>query len=198
MKKLILLFTFFSIFTFGQFTEKTKGTYQINLYSVEEKGIEKILESNIFSNEIFDITWKYNFTDFSFVLINKSNDNLKINWNNISLIDQFGENLKIFHSGIKFIDREKEQVETTIYKNSKISDIIAPIKNVYYQTGNYGGWKQSQILKVKAQTFGVYQFYDSQVDNSTIRIAFPLIINNVSNEYIFTFKVKFLEKTNKN
>ena len=194
MKSLILIFTFFSVFAFSQFTEKTKGIYQINLVSVEENGKEINVENNTFNSELFDITWKYNFTDFSFVLNNKSDYNIKINWNEISLIDQFGENNKIFHSGIKYIDREKEQAETMVYKKSKITDLIAPIKNVYYEAGKYGGWKQNQILKVKSQTFGAYQFYNSLVDNSLIRIAMPLIINEKQKDFIYTFKIEFQEK----
>lgn len=196
MKNLILIFMIISGSVFGQFTEKSKGYYTLNLFSVEENGVAKQVNNQKYNSEAegFSITWSHDLNQVYFVLENNSNNNIRINWNNISLIDQFGENNKIFHSGIKYIDREKEQAETMVYKNSKLSDLIIPINNVYYRSGKYGGWIERPIIKAKQKGFSSYFNYDKEIDGKEIRIAMPLIINEKQKDFIYTFKIEFQEK----
>ncbi|RTL56075.1 MAG: hypothetical protein EKK37_16470 [Sphingobacteriales bacterium] len=90
--------------------------------------------------------------DVNFTLKNLTNDPMKINWDEASLII-YGQSKRVMHNGVKFIDRSSPQAPTVIPGNSSIDDLVLPTDNVYYREGYYstyfsrpGGWEKHDLF----------------------------------------------------
>jgi hypothetical protein len=101
------------------------------------------------------------------------------------------------HAGVKYVDRNSSQPATSIPKDAKISDLLMPTDNVYYVSGQYGGWRERNLLP---------SFYKSQeqLDQEAgsfvgmkMKIMMPIIIENVQNDYTFEFNVDRLRPSKK-
>lgn len=63
------------------------------------------------------------------------------------IISTFGQVGRVMHSGVKYIDRNNSQPASVILKGATLSDIILPTDNVYYISGQYGGWREGNTQK---------------------------------------------------
>ena len=63
---------------------------------------------------------------FTMSLNNKTDNPIKIDWNQVSYVDISGMSHRIIHSGVKYIGRENPQSPTIIPPTAKIADIVFP------------------------------------------------------------------------
>ncbi len=174
--------------------------YSVSLYKVEspenakqQYGDTKIVNFNeenltkfTYEDDFIKITWYTEKRQFDFFLLNKSNHSLKIPWDEMAYVDINGHSGRVMHSGVKYIDRNNSQPASVVPKGSSISDVLVPTDNIYYVSGEYGGWRTSPLLpKYNSQE----ELDASGVVGKNMKIVFPIIIENVTNEYIFEFRV---------
>ena len=105
---------------------------------------------------------------------NKSDNSIKIIWDEAVYIDEDNTSRKVFHSGVKYEDGEKAQPLTVIAKKTKINDLVAPVDNIYYASG---GWGIRSLFSVQKSA------------GKTVKILLPIQIQETINEYIFSFKI---------
>ena len=106
--------------------------------SFNEEGVSKYH----YEDDYIDIVWYVGLKQFNFTLKDKSGHTLKINWDDVSYVDVKGQVGRVMHSGVKYVDRNSSQPATTVPKGASISDILLPTDNVYYVSGQYGGWRE--------------------------------------------------------
>ncbi len=199
MKKNLLLSLLFinTIFCYAQVKDKREGSYSLQLISVETpKGITPgKLDSltSTYEDSILKITWQYAVTQIGFDLTNKTNETLKLIWDDAAFISTKNESGRVFHKGIKYTDRENPQSPTSIYKSTTLSDLVAPTSYVYYVSGQYGGWRSSPIIPVVAGAFSKKVEYKPELLGKTIRVVLPLKLEDKTLEYMFVFKTVFWE-----
>lgn len=176
--------------------------YDISLSSVEspidaskqygETKVTQHTEDGItkysYEDDYIATTWYVGHTEFNFTLKNKTNHSLKINWDDISYVDIYGNVGRVMHSGVKYTDRNSSQPSTTIPKNAKISDILLPTDNVYFLSGQYGGWSEKPLIPNNFST------QNEGTDNTSkyignLTIMMPIIIEGIQNDYTFVFSV---------
>ena len=104
---------------------------------------------------------------------NKSDNSIKIIWDEAVYIDEDNSSLRVIHSGVKYVDGEKAQPLTVIAKKTKINDLVTPVDNIYYS----GGWGKRPLFSVQKSA------------GKTVKILLPIQIQETINEYIFSFKV---------
>lgn len=134
-----------------------------------------------YKDNIIDITIVGNEESFSFVLKNKSDNSIKIVWDEAVFIDYDGATSKIMHLGTKYSQRDAHQPASVIISGAKIEDIAMPTKNVRYSELS-NEWVRDSM-------------YPSQrgVENhGQLRLMLPIQIKNVINEYVFVFDIKWL------
>lgn len=186
------------------FKEDLSGHYKSLLKAIEKPDNPKIRygKTQIIENtsENDSIT-KYTYIDsvlsiiifgdgkgFSFELKNISLNSIKVVWNDAAFIDVDGNTSKIMHKGTKYSQREGDQPATTIIKDAKISDVVYPIDNVYYD--DLLGWG------VKSMYHKIDWIVENQPDpqnyEGTVKLMLPIQIKNVVNEYIFVFDIKYV------
>ena len=126
-----------------------------------DKGIAKYsYEDNIVKISMVPLT-----TEIGFSLQNKSQNSIKIIWDEALYISEEGISCKIMHSGVKYIDKDGKQTPTVVAKGTIINDVIVP-------TDTQKDWDN----------------YTQRYVGKAIRVLLPLQIEGVANEYtLYTF-----------
>lgn len=165
------------------------GSYDVKL--VEEpypKSIEGNMKGYNYKDDILDITWYIGEDRFYFVLRNVSPYTIKINWDDISFVDLSGKAVKVVHSGIDKNNLNILQPPITIPQGANLVDELIPIKpsyNIAEQSYEYRlvPCKYKTTKTFNAETGAKYYA------GKELSIMMPVVIENVQNDYTFTFKV---------
>lgn len=152
----------------------------------QQYGESKILSLNnneiteyTYEDDLVAFTWYVSKTQFNFKLKNKTNHSIKVPWDDIVFINPGGISMRVIHSGIKFVDRNSEQSPSVVAKNSVLKDILVPSDYIHYVDdggSGLGGWKTHDV------------FHNYEYVGAKVSIVFPVIIEDVTNEYIFHFQ----------
>ena len=211
MKKVnlfLLAFTAFMLTSCGAFKNYI-ASYSVGLSSVESPadakqqfGETKVVTFNEegvskyrYEDDYINIVWYVGLKQFNFTLNNKSGHSLKVNWDDISFVDTKGQVGRVMHSGVKYSERNNSQPATTVPKGASISDILLPTENVYFVSGQYGGWRENYLLPCVYQTPEAFNAGASSLVGKTMTIMMPIMIENVQNDYTFTFNIDKLLNT---
>lgn len=148
-----------------------------------------------YEDDYINIVWHVGSKQFYFDLLNKSGHTLKINWDDISFVDVNGKTGRVMHSGVKYIERNNSQPSTTVPKGATLSDILLPTDNVYYTSGT---WNERYLIPCVYKNNAAKQAGAPLYVGKTMTIMMPIIIENIQNDYTFTFSIdKLLDDTKK-
>lgn len=164
---------------------------ETKVVTFDEEGVSKYR----YEDDYINIVWYVDSKQFNFTLNNKSGHSLKINWDDISFVDTKGQVGRVMHSGVKYSERNNSQPATTVPKGASISDILLPTENVYFVSGQYGGWRENYLLPCVYQTPEAFNAGASSLVGKTMTIMMPIMIENVQNDYTFTFNIDKLLNT---
>ena len=159
---------------------------------IKEGTIDTIL--SIYEDSIIKIDWGYASTQIGFDLTNKSDQTLKIIWDDAAFISQSNESSRIFHVGIKYTDRENPQPPTSVYKKTTLSDLIAPTSYTRYVSGQYGGWRSDPLIPIPSNVWSSKIEYIESLLGKTMRVILPIKIDDKVIEYAFSFRTEFIAK----
>lgn len=166
--------------------ENAKEQYgESKIVSLQEDGKSKIS----YEDDLIQIVWLPLSTKFSFNLKNKTDHSIKIIWDEAVYVNENGSSGRVMHSGVKYVDRTNPQPPTVVVKNATIDDIIVPTDNIYYISGQYGGWRTNPLFPNKAATQDELNNLSQNYINKTVSVLLPLQIEDTVNEYLFKFKV---------
>ncbi len=182
-----------------------RAYYDVGLIEVErpvqakerygEQKITKTAEAGIdkyyFEDEMVKILWVPTSHQVSFALTNKTDHSIKIIWDEAAFVGVNGISSRVMHSGVKYIDRSNPQPPTVVVRKGTISDLIVPTDNIYYNT--YSGWETAPLFPVSATKEEELRLSAQSYVGKTIQVLLPLKIEDVVNEYIFTFKINGFE-----
>lgn len=164
---------------------------ETKVVSFNEEGVSKYR----YEDDYIDIVWFVGSKQFNFTLKNKSSHTLKINWDDISYVDTKGQVGRVMHAGVKYTDRNNSQPATTVPKGASISDILLPTENVYFVSGQYGGWRENYLIPCVYKTHEDFNSGASSLVGKTMTVMMPIMIENVQNDYTFTFNIDKLLNT---
>jgi hypothetical protein len=200
---LIIMFVFNSCFPFCKiyptYTVSTFGLYKVDTpvnFKIRfgEAEIVNTKEDRVsiyrYVDKYVEFTWSIDLKRFHFDLKNKTNYSIKIPWDDVAFVNEEGEVMRLMHKGVKYIDRNSPQVAYVVPKNAMISDVLVPVDNVYYDYGEYGGWRVKPLFREYTSSEEVQ---NSGIIGKFVRIIFPIIIENVNNEYVFYFEITGVE-----
>ncbi len=166
---------------------------ETKVVTFDENGINKYR----YEDDFIDIVWFVDSKQFNFTLRNKSGHTLKINWDDISFVDINGQVGRVMHSGVKYTERNNSQPATTIPRGANISDLLLPTNNVYFVSGQYGGWRERYLIPCVYQSPEAFNKEASTYVGKSMTIMMPIMIENVQNDYSFTFNIDKLLNTAK-
>ncbi len=161
---------------------------QTKVVTFNDKGVSKYR----YEDDYIDIVWYVGSKQFNFTLKNKSGHTLKINWDDISYVDTQGQVGRVMHAGVKYSERNSSQPATTLPKGASISDLLLPTDNVYYISGQYGGWNEDYLIPSVYKNKEAFNSGAPSMVGKTMTIMMPIMIQNVQNDYTFTFNINEL------
>ena len=151
-----------------------------------------------YEDDYINIVWYVDSKRFYFDLTNKSGHTIKINWDDISYVDYNGKVGRVMHSGVKYAERNNSQPASTVPKGATLSDILIPTENVYFISGQFGGWREKYLIPCVYNDAATRDAQAPSYVGKTMTIMMPIMIENVQNDYTFTFNIdKLLNKTKK-
>jgi hypothetical protein len=138
-----------------------------------------------FEDDFIKILFSISKRDIEFILLNKTTDPIKIDWNLVSYVDVSQESHQVVHAGVKYIDKNRPQALTIVPPTAKIEDIVFPADYIYYTSGEYGGWRKVPLFP-EGPTAELYR-------KGSFSVFMPLEISGVVKNYLFTFKIEDIE-----
>ena len=156
----------------------------------------------VFEDDMVRVLWNVNSHSIAFSIQNKTDHSIKLPWDESAFIDQNGSSHRVMHSGIKYTDRANPQAPSIIARKTSIEDIVFPTDYVSWEEGSdysAGDWKESSFFPdhdfhgtYLAGTYPTFYDFESAAKSQigkTYQVLLPLQIEDVINDYIFTFKV---------
>jgi hypothetical protein len=120
----------------------------------------------------------------TFVIQNKTDSVLTVDWNKISFKDYRGSSGNaVMHTNMKYNDCSTSKPASVVPPKGKLEDIIIPCYGVEFISGTYPRWNLSFLPSPRATPkteFGVYM---------------PLQFGTLSKNYEFNFSGQAIEKT---
>ena len=177
------------------------ATYDISLSQVESPSnqkdqfsetIAKIegedgISKDSFEDDNIQMIWYVGLEEFYFTIENKTNHALKINWNEAVYVDIDKKAGKVIHSGVKYAQKNEAQVPSLISKGSRLEDVVVPADNIYYSS-YLNSWETKQLFPTSFSSDEALN-NAQKYEGKEISILLPITIENVQNDYLFTFKV---------
>ena len=146
------------------------------------KASSQLIYEDPFLKIEFSITQK----QFGFILQNRTENPIKIDWNQVSYVDVLSESHKVMHSGVKYTDKGNPQTPTLIPPTAKLKDIVYPIDYVSYLPGPSGGlWTEAPLLPEAPEA--------KNLKGKSFSVFMPLEINGVVKNYLFSFNIADVE-----
>lgn len=133
-----------------------------------------------YEDNIISIIWVIYEKQCGFILKNKSDNTIKVVWDDASLIDENNSASKVYHKGIRLMDANNPQPATSVPKGAELNDLIAPTNKLHYSDG----WVEGSIISNSKR-------YNPSMIGKTIRVIFPIDIKGVINEYEFQFDINW-------
>jgi len=161
------------------------GEYDLSLKS----NIEGDIEGLKFSDDVVDISWWLSAKSMNFELYNKSDNPIKIIWDDVIYVDQDGKSNKTIHEGVMFINSHSSQPPTTIAGGSKVIDRIVPSDNLYYVSGYNSGWREMSLLPSGYYKREGVSIPGEKLIGKEIKILMPIEIEGEVINYTFTFNI---------
>lgn len=129
-----------------------------------------------FSDETISIVFALHSKQLGFVLKNKSDEPIVIKWDAVSYISPSGRTYRVIHQGIRFIEKDKPMADTVIPPQALLDDMLVPTGNISFTSGQYGGWRTSDML-------------DEDDVGREIGVFFPIEIKGKRISYNFRIKI---------
>jgi hypothetical protein len=140
----------------------------------------------IFDDAFIHIGFAISKRQIGFLLRNKTDNPISIDWNQVSYIDLAGDSHKVMHEGVKYITRSEPQAPSVIPPTANLKDIVFPVDYVSYSTSRYSsGWREEPLFPEGPEA-GKYK-------NGTFSVFLPIVINGTSRNYLFSFKIVNVE-----
>ena len=194
-----------------------KITYDIGLNSVEspinkdvqpeDNQIEKITvegeQTYRFEDDNMVIVWAVRTSELEFSLKNKSGHTMKLDWDDVSYVNDEGSVSRVMHKGIKYNEREKTQASINIPNKAFISDVIIPTDNVWFFSGYKNilapKWEKSPLIPCYYNNKSAMQ---NDLDKGvwlgkTIRVLLPIEVEGIRYDYSFEFKINDIMSVDK-
>ena len=143
----------------------------------------KPLDTDSLSFEDADILTAFVIQDSGITpaVLNKTNDPVKIDWNQVSIVDIFNASHGVTHEGVKYADAAASKPPTIIPPSAKMTDTVIPADNVHFTSGQYGGWSTAHLIPRGTDP--------GAAKSKTLGLFMPLEIKGVTKNYLFQFQI---------
>ena len=144
--------------------------------SVEVQGEQNLQYS--YEDEYIKIDWIPIVDSFKFSIQNKCSHSIKLPWDEMAFIDIKGESKRLLNGETRKINSDREQPQSVVPRGAKLSGYAVPYPQVPFMATNLYCCPQELLDKGFVG------------DGLMIKVLFPVVIQDVVNEYVFEFEFK--------
>jgi hypothetical protein len=126
----------------------------------------------------------------AFDLSNQTQHSIKIPWNDAAFVGVDGKSESVMHTGVKYNECSSPKAPSVVVQRGSMDDELIPCSHVSF---GYSSWIISNLIPTApvtasdtARIMGAAQQYVGK----TISVLLPLQIEDVVNDYLFTFQIK--------
>lgn len=134
-----------------------------------------------FSDEFVALAFSVGRNGLNFALLNKTDEPIKIDWNQISFIDWSADAHPVTHTGVKYTDAAAAKPASIVPPSAKFKDAIIPADNVHFTSGQYGGWSVNDLLPHTTSA--------PTLKGKDVAVYMPLEVNGKTKNYTFQFQI---------
>lgn len=207
MKKARLLLIII-LFSFASYCSGHYAKYEIPLKNVDyvhtpdndlgEKKIvlfqEKGELKSTFENEMIKIVWTPTPYRFLFTITNKTQQTMKIIWKEAEYIDEKGVAKKVTRSAVGLSERNGYHLPITVASGSAVKGFVFPADNLYWVSGDSGGWRQHPLFPYFNRTSAEDLMVEvKEYKGKSVQVLLPVDVKNSIYNYRFTFKISDVE-----
>lgn len=167
---------------------KAKERYGNQVLSTQsDSGITRYM----FEDQLVRILWLADDRRLHFSLMNKTDFSIKVVWNEAAFVDPHGKSGAVMHEGVRYTDCSAAKTPSVVVRRGATEDVVLPCANVRL---GYSTWLVDSYLPSPSVTFAAADSIANSLRSSqigkTIQVLLPLQIEDVVNDYLFTFEVK--------
>lgn len=144
-----------------------------------------------YEDDNISIIWYVGKKQFNFDLHNKGKYSIKLPWDDMAFVNLSHHSNRLIHSGIRYAEKSNGQPASVIPRNSTLSDIMIPSDNVVLVDNT---WNEMDLFP----RISCPQEWEDRKDEflgKKVSVLFPVIIQDVVNEYMFEFEITGIEIT---
>ncbi len=174
----------------GGFWYRAYNKYRLVNVSRNTTTMEDSISSDVelqYRDNFMLISWSIQRNFVSFSIQNNAASSIKIIWDDMAFVGLDGKSKRIIHQGIKYDDKEKPQAPSVVMRNSKITDLLIPSSNIYY---NQTLKKWSAHALFNDITFSPEDESIKHASGKKIQILLPAVVNETRYEYQFIFEIE--------
>lgn len=191
MKLKTIVIFLFSIFYLSACIPTTYYKWDISLEEPVSSKVLALFDSSIkpgtlmYYDDFIRIVFEVGQKRIGFNLENKTDKGITINWDKVAYVSPTGESMRVMHTGVRYIQRDAPQAPTVIPPYSNITDAVIPSQHIYFESGQYGGWRELNLFPGNDKTIFI---------GKSFSVFLPLEIKGQWKEYTFTFKINNITK----
>lgn len=132
-------------------------------------------------DDVIDIRFVVQQKNIIFVLENKLDRGITINWTEASFISPEGRSMRVVHKGTRLVRRFEEQTPTVIPPKALLEDVIIPVEHLHWESeGLDAKWYADDLLQGWPKENYV---------GKTFRVYLPMQLVDQKVEYTFNFTI---------
>ena len=173
--------------------------YAINCEPIERQpSVEsKSPSNNIFEDDLIRLETNLNEKSIEFKIQNKTGESLRISWNESAFVGLDNSAKRIIHEGVKYINSGQEMADTYIPKGTVLNDFALPADNVFYVSGQYGGWETMPLINLPVLTMvngeknnqEMFEKFESSVKGKVLKTVLAIYRGKEKFEYSIAYRV---------
>ena len=142
---------------------------------------------NVFRDSLVRVRWTVSPSSLAFELENRTDERIRIMWDDATYMDPAGVSHGVIHRGVRFEDRNRSQDPTNVGARRRVQEVVIPKHLVYFRSTT--GWGVAPILQ-PSRTLTLEELEGAR-DNVGKRftILLPLEIRGTVHPYLFNFRV---------
>jgi hypothetical protein len=141
-----------------------------------------------FEDSLVLVQWIPSDSDFSVTIRNRTDQTVKVIWDDAAFVDPDGISHRVMHGGVRFVKRSESQPPSVIVGKGMVVDIIVPADFVALASE----WRVLPFLPTPHPDWDPRLFRAAAKASvgKTVQVLLPLEFEGVTNDYLFTFVVR--------
>jgi hypothetical protein len=142
-----------------------------------------------FEDNLVRIVWVATSKRIHFDLTNKTQYSVRIPWDEVAFVDTAKQSHPVMHVGVKYTDCSASKPPSVVVQRGSVSDVMIPCSNVEFSLGD---WRVNGFLPdqgdLAVSPDSILASIKPEI-GKRVQVLLPLQIQDVTNEYLFTFEV---------